>query len=132
MREFKFRAWENNEMYYQVRCGGSFDGIPTAPTVWNEDRGDWINLTGQPYTKIMQFTGLKDKNSKEIYEGDILRYIDEIDGETELLGYVEWENSWWSVNLHPAYLRENDIMDNEIEYEIIGNIYENYGLNKLI
>lgn len=127
MRQYKFRAWEDGEMYYQVRCGGIFDDIPTAPTVWNENIGEWLNLTGQPHTKVMQWTGLKDKNDIEIYEGDIVRYLDEIDGVTKLLGFVEWERCWWSVNLHPRYLRENDIMDTEeyINYEVIGNIYEN-------
>ena len=34
MREFKFRAWEGKKMYYQVRCGGVFDDMATAPTTW--------------------------------------------------------------------------------------------------
>lgn len=96
MREFKFRAWENGKMYYQVRCGGVFDGIPTAPTVWNDNEGDWLNLTGQPHTVIMQYTGLKDCNGNEIYE------FSEIDNEF----YVCYEESRYVLR----YISNNNII----------------------
>ena len=61
MREIKFRAWHKDldKMYFDVEVSST----------------DWLDKTrhfGGDKSTLMQFTGLKDKNGKEIYEGDIL------------------------------------------------------------
>ena len=79
--------------------------------------------------ELMQFTGIKDKNSKEIYEGDILR-----SGNKEGVSFVVWGldgwrfNSWMpeSMDLYPHV---NITRGREIA-EVIGNIYENPELIK--
>lgn len=135
MREFMFRAWEDGNMYYQVRVGGSFDGTPTAPTVWNEHIGDWVNLTGQPHTKVMQYIGLKDMNGIEIYEGDIIKYIDGYDSSTESgfdfeefinTGIVDWadDEARYTVSDRESIGLE-ELFESIDEVEVIGNIYEN-------
>lgn len=65
-REIKFRAWDgiNKKMIYPT-VGQSFGMGSDAIT-----NGQIIDK----YDKVMQFTGLKDKHGKEIYEGDILEY----------------------------------------------------------
>lgn len=71
MREIKFRAWDskNKKMY-------SFELIELP---YSEN----VNLDGQfdglldMYYKLMQYTGLKDKNGVEIFEGDLLKSYDE-------------------------------------------------------
>ncbi len=86
MREIKFRWFQYGFMRYE------FDG-------WSEDIGinEAIKLASSEYSAvIMQFTGLHDKNGKEIYEGDILR-----------LHYSENEPVdgivfWASANKHPT------------------------------
>jgi hypothetical protein len=121
VREIKFRAWENDKMYYQVRCGGMFNGIPTAPTVWNDEKGDWLNLTGQPYTKVMQYTGLKDKNGKEGYHKDIWAFLN-------VLYTVEWDDV--RAFFYLKHLSKRATIDDHIEMEyfgdgyIVGNMYE--------
>jgi hypothetical protein len=68
---------------------------------------------------VMQFTGLKDKNGKEIYEGDVIR------GEGGNLP-VEWRNGFYMVRPDKTAF---DLVDG-YEIDIIGNIYENPGLLK--
>jgi hypothetical protein len=124
MKEIKFRAWENGKMYYQVRCGGMFDGIPTAPTVWNDEQGDWLNLTGQPYTKVMQYTG-RELMGQEVYEGDILE--DYISGKRY---EVVWDDYgmflYCDVNGNEGidYYEFEDTASLDFT-EVIGNIYKN-------
>lgn len=114
MREIKFRAWDGKKMHYQVRFGGVKDGIPLSPSVWDEKIG-WTILSENPVLEIMQFTGLYDKNSKEIYEGDIVKHATD-----EGVYKVIFEDGGFYV------LSSYDFQTiNEYPLEVIGNIYEN-------
>lgn len=130
MREFKFRAFENNKMYYQVRVGGIFDNEATVPTYWDESRRGWIHLIGGKYTKVMQYIGFKDKDGKEIYEGDIL----EKDGCWSIR--VEYDKGSFRVRDLDEVRYINRILDCHIytfdieNWKVIGNIYENPELLK--
>lgn len=67
---------------------------------------------------VMQFTGLKDKNGVEIFEGDL--FMDEEDG---AYNFVEWDqcHGGWSTN---EWFFGAEFVDNIQEMEIIGNIYD--------
>jgi uncharacterized phage protein (TIGR01671 family) len=67
-REIKFRAWNGKEVK-QV------DQITIGENTWSCENGYGVSIPYQPSIILMQYTGLKDKNGKEIYEGDIVKGI---------------------------------------------------------
>ncbi len=105
MREIKFRAWDNikKEMF-------KLSATPVSE----------LTISSVP---IMQYTGLKDKNGKEIYEGDI------ISGKHYVLGKVEWDD----YKMRYVCERENGTFAISVSTSmvvlygghVIGNIYEN-------
>lgn len=90
---------------------------------------------------IMQYTGLKDKNGKEIYEGDIVKRI--IGGEHRDVGEIVYKDCGFKIYIRDPYFEfyseitdiyEVKDMGGTIKlkqnFEIIGNIYENPDLLK--
>jgi len=142
MREIKFRAWDDKEMYYNPY-------IPNHGTWAMIDES--IKDCQDNYKSFMQSTGLKDKNGKDIYEGDIISFPSgtstrieiEHDGQ-KMAAYKENPNKIGLVLYHNAGFQVHN--SNEIkgitgvgyygclgttrhlkytfEIEIIGNIHE--------
>lgn len=85
-------------------------------------KDQWGDESLAPEIVIMQFTGLKDKNGKEIYEGDIVEWNDE-------RAEVKWLHDFWTLyfpNLNKALRR---LYGYNKMVKVIGNVYEN--LDKL-
>mgnify|MGYP000566851020 CR=1 FL=1 len=124
MRAIKFRCWdtENKEMLdiQELNYRGSYNGQPMIRTTMYSDYFDTEDMI------LMQYTGLKDKNGKEIYEGDIVR----IKGEAELLDIkakVEYSETFaqYIITNTKNIVHESEALGDYENIEVIGNIYDN-------
>jgi uncharacterized phage protein (TIGR01671 family) len=126
MRELKFRAWDKKEGLWREDL--SFN-LRTNKIEWNNFDEP---APSNDDIELMQYTGLKDKNGKEIYEGDILkmRYNDE---EPLVVVTFEWAtfSGTWIDTLKEKFPTHTLLNDRTLEKsEVIGNKFENPELMK--
>jgi len=138
MKELKFRAWHKKLKCWGKSCIGiDFDKLEATfglgvrylyfhnkeidelPTALASEKVDILNA--QDKVIIVRYTGLKDKNGKKIYEGDIVRYSD------RYTAVVVWKHAGFELDFIEKteslitwyYLPNGDVL------EVLGNIYEN-------
>jgi len=112
MKELKFREFVNGKFHY---WGFVEEGIFKGPVTPSLTRGNHS-----------QFSGHKDKNSKEIYEGDIIKFFDKIVAIIVFESFGGWCFKW----IDPTYINirqynPEPIFRNIPLFEVVGNIYEN-------
>ena len=135
---FKFRVWDkksNNyikvKMFFIDKFGELFKYEQSKSTVYINAPSPYVMcLCGDNYI-VEQCTGLKDKNGRLIYEGDII-----VKSDVSAIGYsrtrvckVHWHNDWLSWAITTQYGDTYELSEFEPQqYEIIGNIHENADL----
>jgi uncharacterized phage protein (TIGR01671 family) len=132
MRELKFKFW--NKLAHRFQAPNKYaiqgDGLYVS---YDYDMMAWDDPSSFDDSILVpcQYTGLKDKNGKEIYEGDIIQL------EGSPISYsIEWDKYQWAINAHGAlgYDPDWNIQPfNHCVYEraiVVGNIFENNDLLK--
>ena len=130
-REIKFRAWDGEKMHHSnllaLHEGFTWD----HGRKYLHDSTQWENEDGFCWSPaLMQYTGLKDKNGKDIYEGDIInsKRGNGYDFDADYAFAVKFDNGAFRSDntdvLLWDYIRPKRITE-LTNYEVIGNIYEN-------
>jgi len=144
MREIKFRAWdkknkvmnydllelsfrlpfqEPNKSEWLTKAANTVMEVVTYEYNTYDGEGDSSEFLGEDNFVLMQFTGLKDKKGKEIYEGDIIQ--------TNYKSHPEWVTKWiikWN-NKETGFDPFGELATPK-DVKVIGNIYENQKLMK--
>lgn len=128
-REIKFRLWskigkkfietDNPDLDFVINNNGYLYSI--------ENFYGEIYILPQMDIEVLQFTGLQDRNGKEIYEGDILKYNFPYDGRLKHISpvtYLETQSSFGVKDIYGNEIPLYRITANNY-FEVIGNIYEN-------
>ncbi len=125
MREIKFRAWHKGK-----KIIGNVLGIDILhkEIFFSNENVDCYEHVDFKNIELMQYTGLKDKNNKEIYEGDIVKLR-----ANHGIGVIKYYDEWGAFVVE--YVKSKPLAVLGMNYykediEILGNIYENSELLK--
>ena len=124
-REIKFRAW-NEYLKKMFKIGQ----ITLEKGLWNyePENREFIGMSipYQPSLILMQYTGLHDKNGKEIYEGDIVSFRLKKDRTelADLIGFIEYQTQYCAFKIVSYPLDGAFRIDDEVIIEVIGNVFE--------
>lgn len=135
MREIKFRACDKERGLVDVDA--LFQNLKIAK-LYNDDHHPYMRFFDE--IKLMQYTGLKDKNGVEIFEGDVVRgrqtFTTAPTTPSEVVAVVEYSerNTNFCLNggsgRHDQFTSCLSLGGSIYQYEVIGNIYENPELLK--
>ena len=131
MKEIKFRAWlKEDKKMVNVETMDFTD-----KSIQYLEKSEFINAyllrrVGFDDIELMQYIGLRDKNGKEIYEGDIIKYKFPYDIRLKHISPVKFLETEASFGIKDRYGNEIPLYTISANnyFEVIGNIYENKNL----
>ena len=121
MREIKFRAWDDkNNVMYLCALPSRTSAVAAWLTKKEFDSSKFPSYFEDGRAILMQYTGLKDKNGKEVYENDLVKYISAQNN--TYIGEVKW-NPFENM---AGFQTSNPCINifKQFQIEVIGNIYE--------
>lgn len=126
-RKIKYRVWDNENKSYNDPYSYAYYALTQYGRLDFYCHGDRMDEADPDVYFVEQYTGLKDKNGKEIYEGDILGGIWES-------GFISWCEKCKQFQYHGAGIgcmacsgdvHWCEIVEDDGKLEVIGNIHEN-------
>lgn len=123
---FKFRIWNKELQKFSYYHNGNELFLDSfGALVYHDIKNNDICEVDDELFIIQQFTGMRDKNGKEIYEGDILKKTS-FDGAEEIAEVKFCRCGFYFWNNYGEYL--GDFNFEETRFEVIGNIFQNKSL----
>lgn len=119
MRVLKFRAWDNDAgcMCESWDSKWHFGVSSEGKLLSRDERGAWAYEREADWI-LMQYTGIKDKDGTEIYEGDIIVGNSLLSWSGDWMMTVSWDDHLCGFEIHRSPDDGNDLV-------VVGNIYEN-------
>ena len=120
-REIKFRAWDKNKKEVRKVTGINW----YDEYLWVDETpmsGDRLPIEGTP---LMQYTGIKDKNGKDIYEGDIVEWRDPLLKLPNQNFFIEWNKTFYRLAAREPDLSMINYYLDGARLEIIGDMFGN-------